>query len=583
MPGFIIRLFRRFFAFLTRRVSYCFAIVAYSSAISGLLAIVFLLYALEAVQLEINPILLKTGLILFSLPWLTHSIQFGLFHKLGISGFPPRVARLNRNITATFEPGWKQELSTTELKQSLRDITFFPLTNSVTALIEVIVIWIVGIIVAYLTGSEMRVYFYITIGTILSAFIHAGFSFILSEWLTGPLRAKLKKELFARGSSFRLASYSRMRLKLYFMLGLMAIGLYVSITFTWYNPHKLQLIVSFALVTMLVLGFFTYLLFQLIYSSLKELEIASKDFIRGNKGYVYPRSLDTEWNNLADGLNQATRIIRSYQSDLEKKVEKRTSELQKANDKLQEKDKQMQLELNFAEDIQKGIIPIELPDWGRMRFATTYLPMHKVSGDYFDLFDYKDYCIIIMADASGHGVPAALITMIAKQAFSTVCDQYDQPVDILRTVNRILTERIETQDYLTATVLKINKDMTGIIANAAHPPAILFHPQKKKQNLEKLDTNGIFVGAMEDVGHFYEQKNFKLKRGDRLILYTDGIIEQQSPDGENFGEQRLVDTIIDTAKKPVDQFNPELLRRIFMHIEGNPIHDDISLFSIEVK
>ena len=376
-------------------------------------------------------------------------------------------------------------------------------------------------------------------------------------------------------------STATVRIKLIFFLVLFIVNLFLSNSLTYYNRDEIFNVIHFSLIAIVISMFLAHIIFTLIYNALRQMEMAAYDLMRGGTGIVFPRSLDKEFINVARGINQASKRILDYQSSLEEKVELRTGELNDALKSLKQKEVELQMELDFAAEIQSGIIPSSLPNWNGLRFASFYQPMGKVSGDYLDVFEFNDHIFCLMADVSGHGVPAALITMSAKQAFSTIIDEDLKPAEIFRQVNATLVERIQTSDYLTCFLLKIDKKNNFLYGSAGHPKAI--HLDAGRGEVSLLDTEGMFIGSLIEANEYYENGQSKLRSGDRIFLYTDGLIEHKNSRGEEFGLHRLIDLVKIYKNLSLNEAVDTIVSHLKEFMGTAPIRDDISILAIELE
>jgi sigma-B regulation protein RsbU (phosphoserine phosphatase) len=323
-----------------------------------------------------------------------------------------------------------------------------------------------------------------------------------------------------------------------------------------------------------------YMLFAIVLQSLREIEAASVMIREGKDAQLFPQALDVEFINVATGLNTAVQTIRDYQHNLERKVEERTAELRAANEALHAKDSLIQMELDFAAEIQKGIIPAQIEEWNGLKFYGYYRPMEKVSGDYYDVFPTQGNRLgVLMADVSGHGVPAALITTMAKVAFARSASTTSSPAKTFEEVNTELLRLVTTQDYLTAFYLTIDETHSFLYGNASHQKAKIV----RNKAIESLDTAGLFVGAMLEANESYEEKEGRLYAGDRMFLYTDGLIEIRNPDDEEFGSERFDALLIASSELPAEQAVPFIVEEIFRFAAGRKPNDDMSILMIDVN
>ena len=245
--------------------------------------------------------------------------------------------------------------------------------------------------------------------------------------------------------------------------------------------------------------------------------------------------------------------------------------------------KEIRWQLSQAKRIQKSILPDKLPDWNCINCAARYIALDDVGGDYYDLFPIKgDKIGLLIADVSGHGIPAALVTSMAKVSFSFFARQYDSPKEILKNVNDELIRYLpQIGAYLTCFMLVIDKQLNVKYSNAGHQHAIMYI--NEKNTFEYLDTDGLFIGAFEDAADSYEEKSTKLSAGDRIILYTDGIVETKNPEHEEYGYQRFEDMVTFSSALSNEKLAELVIDDITQFAAGEPIKDDVSILILEVE
>ena len=229
------------------------------------------------------------------------------------------------------------------------------------------------------------------------------------------------------------------------------------------------------------------------------------------------------------------------------------------------------------------ILPQKQVDIKGVHLAAHYVPMASVAGDFYDFARVDEKRLgILVADVSGHGVPASLISAMVKIAFVSQLPHADDPARVLAGVNQVLCGKLES-DFVTAGYLFIDTSKQNIrYAGAGHPPLLLWRGSEKK--IFEFREKGIILGQFNDVQ--YQNTNLDLKSGDRFFLYTDGIIETTNAAGERFGWDRLKDFIKSHASLPVGQFVDELIQRVFKW-SGKPsektLDDDLTLVAADIE
>ena len=278
-----------------------------------------------------------------------------------------------------------------------------------------------------------------------------------------------------------------------------------------------------------------------------------------------------------DELGQLTYLFNKMVFALNERTTKLNSmivELQKRND-------MMQNELDMARNIQEGIMPSNSA-YEKINFAIYYAPLEKVSGDYYDFFVLDNGSLgILMTDASGHGVPAALVTIMAKVHFNDAVNQFEKPGELLEYVNGRLVESIITSDYMTAFYMILDRNLKLCYSNASHQKAIIY--RYETEEILELDSGGFFIGAIDEVPFEYESEELQMHTKDRIILYTDGIVEGLNSQRKEYSTERFLEKIKEFIHLDVQEFKNEIVKDVNTFAEGEPRTDDYTLLVIEIK
>ncbi|RKY01516.1 hypothetical protein DRP77_09560 [Candidatus Poribacteria bacterium] len=239
-------------------------------------------------------------------------------------------------------------------------------------------------------------------------------------------------------------------------------------------------------------------------------------------------------------------------------------------------------ELLFARQIQERFLPDEPPRIPGVEIAAKSEPSTQVGGDYYDFIPLPDGRIgIAIGDVSGKDIPAALLMATARMALRTQAEEgIHSPSEILFKVNNTLYRDTSPERFLTLFygVLDV-QNLTLNYVNGAHNPPILYNTRSGEMRL--LEVGGTLVGMFENAQ--YEEDMVQLKRGDVLVMYTDGITESMNASGEMFGEERLKELIVRHGGRLSAM---QLLQRIYDEVrlfsEGMPQHDDLTLIVMKV-
>jgi len=216
-------------------------------------------------------------------------------------------------------------------------------------------------------------------------------------------------------------------------------------------------------------------------------------------------------------------------------------------------------ELETARQIQHFILPQKNVDIKDISLAAHYVPMTSVAGDFYDFLKVDEKRLgILVADVSGHGVPASLISSMVKIAFSSQLPCAYDPAQVLAGINQVLCGKLES-DFVTAGYLFMDtENQTAAYAGAGHPPLFLW--RGSEQRIYEYGKKGIIIGQFEDAS--YQNVKLRLKSGDRFLLYTDGIIEAANTSGELFGWSHFKKFITSNASLSVGDFADALIQNI---------------------
>jgi serine phosphatase RsbU (regulator of sigma subunit) len=239
-------------------------------------------------------------------------------------------------------------------------------------------------------------------------------------------------------------------------------------------------------------------------------------------------------------------------------------------------------EMAAARKIQTSILPQQVPAVAGLRVAVRYVPMAAVAGDFYDFLVVDDRRLgILVADTIGHGVPAALVASMIKVAFAAQALHAPDPARLVTEMNRIFCRQAEGQ-LITAGYLFVDlEERTALYAGAGHPPLLL--RRGASGAVEECEENGLLLGFRPTAT--YSTARLELHPGDRLVMYTDGILEAANRADQFFGKEQLKGLLAQHAPSSPDDFADCLLHNLATWSGTNsnrPQEDDLTLLVIDI-
>jgi sigma-B regulation protein RsbU (phosphoserine phosphatase) len=252
---------------------------------------------------------------------------------------------------------------------------------------------------------------------------------------------------------------------------------------------------------------------------------------------------------------------------------------------LEEYNNRMDYELSLAGEVQKLIYP-EFKDNERFKLAMFTKPCGSVNGDFYDIFDLGDnrYGFLI-ADVSGHGVPAALLTMTLKEKFGLYAHTVKDPAEIFKILNSEILNLFKSDTvrphYFTGFFIIIENDNSAYFCNAGHPGTVLISGRDMSQSF--LHSDGGVVGLFSDMNDSFVTEKIQLEPGDKIILVTDGIIEAADTENEQFGMERFFDIIESGIDAPIRKLVEMIVQRMEDFADMENFTDDATILGIEIR
>ena len=290
-------------------------------------------------------------------------------------------------------------------------------------------------------------------------------------------------------------------------------------------------------------------------------------------------------------LKRATQQIR----ELERSLAERNEELERSNERLAKNNQRMSRDLQAAARIQKTFLPHDGPELPGVSLAWAYRPCDELGGDGLNIFPLDPAHVgMYVLDVSGHGVASALLSVTISRVLSPPTEassilgrkhspsgnvQLQSPASVANQLNRLFPFDPSTGQFTTLlyAILHAETHLFRYVS-AGQPGPLLLSPDGESRI---LDSIGYPIGLAEEP---YEERTVQLSVGDRLILYSDGVPEALSPSGEQFGSERLLQSVLNHRSTSLNQMVSSLLADVqrWRGLEENA-QDDLSILTIEVQ
>ena len=239
------------------------------------------------------------------------------------------------------------------------------------------------------------------------------------------------------------------------------------------------------------------------------------------------------------------------------------------------RDHRQQRDFEEARLIQRGLLPTAMPQVTGIDLSVAWQPADGVGGDCFDTLAFGDVLGVSIADIAGKGLPAALLMSNLQAAVRAFAQENVSPASICGSVNRLLCRNMASGRFATFCYARIEPAAGRIVySNAGHnPPFVL----RGNGTFQPLTEGGMVLGVFPD--NQYEQAEIALNHGERVLFYTDGITEARSPEGEEYGEERLATAALAARAASADAIKQAVLADVNL-FTGGKFEDDATLIVV---
>ncbi len=244
--------------------------------------------------------------------------------------------------------------------------------------------------------------------------------------------------------------------------------------------------------------------------------------------------------------------------------------------------KRLDHDLEIARDIQRILLPSEAPAINGFQISGINVPARQVSGDYFDYIHVDQERLgVAIADVSGKGVPASLIMAICRSVLRAEAAGNPSPADVLRKVNRQLYPDIKEDMFISMAYLVLDHQHDGVtLARAGHDAPLLY--QQQSQTITPIKSPGMVVGI--DSGSVFDRLtvdfSVPLERNDCLVLYTDGVTETLNSEGDEYGVDRMMQSVRASANDGAQAIVKTIIEDVREFTGSVPQNDDITVIAI---
>jgi sigma-B regulation protein RsbU (phosphoserine phosphatase) len=278
----------------------------------------------------------------------------------------------------------------------------------------------------------------------------------------------------------------------------------------------------------------------------------------------------------------STRRIHYLNRDLIMVIIYDVTDIEQKKIELERKQRQIERDLKAASGIQQSLLPDKSPDIPNVNIAWRFEPCQEIGGDIFNIQEVGHQNVgIYMLDVCGHGVPAALIAVSLSQLLQnsrqvlTVQQNSTAPASVLDSLNMAFPfERFESYFSIVYAVIDYKEGIFTYSCGGHPPPVIL----SCNEPFRILDCHGPVIGI--DPNKNYTQAEIKLNPGDKIVLYTDGIVECRNPEGEMFGKNRFYQSLEEHRGKPAQQMADTVYEGAKRFMDGSSPDDDVSIMVV---
>jgi len=260
------------------------------------------------------------------------------------------------------------------------------------------------------------------------------------------------------------------------------------------------------------------------------------------------------------------------------------SEIEPALSKFINERQRMQQELKIARDVQMSFLPAHIPITPGLDIASLCIPALNVGGDYFDFVKIAPKKIgVVIGDVSGKGTRAAFYMTLVKGFLKALSRRVTSPAELLKELNILFFENAKRDAFISMAYGVFDaENKTLNLARSGHNPVIIY--QKSADEIKVVKTEGLALGLEKGTlfNKMMQETRIEINTGDIILFYTDGLSEARNKLGEEFGEEKLYQSIIHNANNSAEKILHELFSEVKRFSRGQAQHDDMSAVVVKV-
>lgn len=298
-------------------------------------------------------------------------------------------------------------------------------------------------------------------------------------------------------------------------------------------------------------------------------------------GFVEIRITATQWEGEGAFLLSIRDI--TQRKTIEVELQDAKEELENSNHYLTQLNQVMTSELEQARQTQQSLFPQVPPSLPGCKLARKCIQIEQIGGDFYDFVSYgEDKVGILIADVAGHGVPAALVSFMASGLFKTYAPQDDSPSKTIQFLNHSLFRKLPEDKFVSAfyCVYDQSTKVLRYIA-AGHPPAYVV--RNSTQEVVPLVSKGVLLGVLANEKIDFKEYSFQLIPGDRLFIYTDGLVENYDASRNFFGQERLKASLKEHGHLGIEALLEEIHKSVVSFLGNRDFSDDLTMVGLEIQ